>query len=310
MTSSRLYNLDTVMIDVMLKVTALPAPGSDTLASEQLVTTGGGFNVMSAAARHGLAALYAGRLGDGPFSDIAREALRGEDIEVAVEPDPTRDIGFCLVLVDDDGERTFVTSKGAELGLRPEHLESIRPQSGDFVYLSGYNLVYEETRATVTMWIEHLASDVVVAFDPGARVADIDGGALDDVLGRADWLLCNTEESFTLSRQRSIERALDALALITGRRGIVVHDGAAGCLVATRGGSPTRVDGFATTVVDTNGAGDVHNGVFLAELARGTEVIGAARRANAAAAMAIGVLGPAACPPRDEVSAWYAQFPS
>jgi sugar/nucleoside kinase (ribokinase family) len=63
------------------------------------------------------------------------------------------------------------------------------------------------------------------------------------------------------------------------------------------------VAAFETTVVDTNGAGDTHSGVFLAELARGTDVLEAAQRGNAASAVAISVLGPASCPDRDVVSA-------
>ena len=310
MKAPRLFNLDTVMIDVMLKVVALPVRGSDTPASQHLMATGGGYNVMSAATRHGLGAVYAGRLGEGLLSDLARDALRDEEIDTPIEADPLGDIGFCLVLVDDQGERTFVTSKGVELGLVAADLETLHPEAGDYVYLSGYNLVYPEIRSTVTAWVEGLAHDVVVAFDPGARVMDIEQGALRTVLSRGDWLLCNAAESLALSGESSVERAMDALLARTGRHGVVVHDGAAGCLVATRELRPVRVAGFRTEVIDTNGAGDTHNGVFLAELSQGTDVLESARRANAAAAMAISELGPATCPRRDEVSAWYAQFPS
>ena len=70
-----------------------------------------------------------------------------------------------------------------------------------------------------------------------------------------------------------------------------------------RHGQPTcAVEGFSTIVVDTNGAGDVHNGVFTAELASGHDVLAAARWANAAAAMAISRLGPATSPSREEVA--------
>ena len=64
------------------------------------------------------------------------------------------------------------------------------------------------------------------------------------------------------------------------------------------------VPGFTTTVVDTNGAGDVHNGVFVAELASGHDPLAAARWANAAAAMAISKFGPATGPRRDDVAEW------
>jgi ribokinase len=50
----------------------------------------------------------------------------------------------------------------------------------------------------------------------------------------------------------------------------------------------------------------VHNGVFLAQLVRGLDVLEAARWANAAAAMSISRLGPATCPTRVDVGEWIA----
>jgi sugar/nucleoside kinase (ribokinase family) len=76
-----------------------------------------------------------------------------------------------------------------------------------------------------------------------------------------------------------------------------------------KGEEPVPVYSFEVTVVDTNGAGDTHSGVFLAELALGTDVIESARRGNAAAAMAISVLGPASCPERDVISSMIQHSP-
>lgn len=304
MRAPRLYNLDTVMIDVSMRVDSVPRPGADAHAEEYLVAVGGGFNVMSAATRHGMAAVYVGQLGSGPFADIAKSSLRREDIKCPVVVDPLADVGFCLVLVDSRGERTFVTASGAEVSLRRIDLEGLDLRGGDYVFLSGYNVLYPHIGATVTAWLEELRSDVIVAFDPGPRVTDIEPTALHRVLARTDWLLCNGEESLALSGEGTVDRAVDALVAMTGRRGVVVHDGAAGCVVATPHQRAMRVRGFPAEVIDTNGAGDAHDGVFLAETARGTELFESARRANAAAAMAIGRLGPATSPRRDEVSAW------
>ncbi len=62
------------------------------------------------------------------------------------------------------------------------------------------------------------------------------------------------------------------------------------------------VPGFAVDAVDLNGAGDVHTGVFLAGLAARLSPVDAARRANAAAAIAVTRHGPAV-PSRVEVDA-------
>jgi len=55
--------------------------------------------------------------------------------------------------------------------------------------------------------------------------------------------------------------------------------------------------------VDSNGAGDAHAGVFIAGLAKGLKPAEAARRANAAAALAVTRWGPATSPGTAEVDA-------
>ncbi|WP_224791318.1 PfkB family carbohydrate kinase, partial [Pseudomonas fluorescens] len=52
-----------------------------------------------------------------------------------------------------------------------------------------------------------------------------------------------------------------------------------------------------------NGAGDAHAGVFVAGLAQGLAAYEAARRANAAAALAVTRWGPATAPGTAEVDA-------
>ncbi|GAA3440556.1 hypothetical protein GCM10018954_101800 [Kutzneria kofuensis] len=59
--------------------------------------------------------------------------------------------------------------------------------------------------------------------------------------------------------------------------------------------------GFPVEVVDTNGAGDAHTGAFMAALAAGLPPAKAARRANAAAAIAVTRRGPASAPTIEEV---------
>jgi sugar/nucleoside kinase (ribokinase family) len=220
-----------------------------------------------------------------------------------IEPDETHDAGFCVALIDDDGERTFITSSGAEGSLRSSDLSSLDVRGGDYVLISGYNVMYRESAEVVLGWLATLGDDVKVAFDPAIRVRDIPEANLRRVLERADWTLCNETEASSLTGEDELETSVAALGARTGRSGVVVRHGASGCTVLTKGGESVPVDGFKVTVVDTNGAGDTHSGVFLAELALGTDVIEAARRGNAASAVAISILGPASCPERDVISA-------
>lgn len=302
---ARLFCLDSVMIDVVLRVGELPARGGDVLARDQLVTTGGGFNAMSAASRQGMTTVYAGRLGVGPFSDLARSSLDFERIAAPVEPDHEHDLGTCVVLLEPDGERTFVTSQGAEATLRPRHLDTLGIRDGDVLLVSGYNVMYPELAEIVLGWISTL-DGVVVAFDPATRMVDIPAPNLAAMLSRADWLLCNRREATQLTGTSSSVEAAAKLSDQFGH-GVVVRQGGEGCVVASSSNPPVHVAHFLTQVVDLNGAGDVHNGVLLAELDRGSDLLRAAQRANAAAAMAVATLGPASGPTREELDNWLAR---
>jgi sugar/nucleoside kinase (ribokinase family) len=74
-----------------------------------------------------------------------------------------------------------------------------------------------------------------------------------------------------------------------------------------RAGQIEHVPGFKVQAVDSNGAGDAHAGVFIAGLAQGLKPVAAARRANAAAALAVTRWGPATSPGTSEVDALVAE---
>lgn len=307
--SARLFNLDTVMVDVVTMVEHLPAHGSDVRASHHVLATGGGFNVMSAAARQGMDVTYVGRLGRGAFSHLASADLASLNIDVAIAFDEVQDVGFCLVLVDATGERTFVTAPGAELNLDAESLALVVPADGDYVFVSGYNIVHPETGPAITAWLEGLGEGIVVAFDPAPRVLDIPSALLEAVLARTDWLLLNAAEAIALSGEEETGDVIEVLLTVSARRGVVVHAGERGCVVATREGHVFEAPGYEVDVRDSNGAGDTHDGVFLAALASGASPQEAATWANAASAIAVSRVGPATCPTREEITAFLAATP-
>ena len=86
--------------------------------------------------------------------------------------------------------------------------------------------------------------------------------------------------------------------------GVVVRQGPEGCLIVEDGNTVQRVGGFAVDAIDSNGAGDAHVGVFLAGLASGLGGVEAARRANAAAAIAVTRRGPTSAPTAEELDAF------
>ncbi|MEU0089621.1 PfkB family carbohydrate kinase [Kribbella sp. NPDC006257] len=304
----RLVHLGNVVVDLVLTVDALPVRGGDTIATSSTTSPGGGFNVMAAASRLGLPTLYAGPLGTGPFADKARAALLAAGIQCSLPPRPDQDTGFVVTLVDPSGERTFVTTRGAEATLTPQDLPA--PEPDDLIYLSGYSLLHDSNRAALIPWLASIPPEIPVFFDPGPLVADIPSTALEPVLRRATWLSCNATEATTLTGRTDPTAAAETLAnrpqpaAVTPVGGVVVRDGANGCVLGVRGGGVVEVAGFGVEAVDLNGAGDAHAGAFLAGIAEGKEPVEAARWANAAAALAVTRRGPATGPTRSELEAF------
>ncbi|MEU6112989.1 PfkB family carbohydrate kinase [Streptomyces sp. NPDC047117] len=302
--NTRLFLAGNVIIDLVMRVPQLPPRGGDVLASDTTQRVGGGLNVLTAARRMGLPAVYAGIHGTGPFGDRVRAALQAERIDVALPPRTDADTGFCVALVDDGGERTFATAPGAEGALTPDDTArmaaALRP--GDIVQLSGYGLAYPGTAAALADFAAALPDDVVLCLDPGPLVADIDAERLRRVLARCDWLSCNRREARLLS---DLDDAAAADAL-TGRikpgGGVLVRGDADGCWLATGTSPAVHVPGRPVRVVDSNGAGDAHTGAFLALLGQGITPLEAARAANAAAALAVTRPGPATSPTSAELA--------
>jgi sugar/nucleoside kinase (ribokinase family) len=303
---SRLLHLGNVVVDLVLTVPALPERGGDVLASGTRLAAGGGFNVLAAAARQGLPAAYAGGHGTGPFASLARAALGREGIEVLLPANRGLDTGFVVAVVEPGGERTFLTSPGAEATLTAADLRAVTPTAGDAVYLSGYGLAHPANRAALLPWLAGLPRRAAVVLDPGPLAGSVPAAALDPVLARTTWLTCNAAEAVRLTGAADPRQAARRLTRRAPAARVLVRLGADGCLLAGPGSEPVHVPGFTVTAVDTSGAGDTHTGVFLAALARGQAPVPAVRLANAAAAWSVTRPGPATGPTRAELAGFLA----
>ena len=294
--SGRLVHTGQVVVDLVMRVPHLPQPGGDVLASRKTLLPGGGFNVMAAAARSGARVVYAGSHGTGVFGDLVRAALAVEGIEVAHPAGEDDDTGVVVALVDDDGERTFVTGTGAEGALDVDRLAAVAVDETDLVYVSGYSLLHPSNHAALLAWLP-TRSGARVLFDPGPLVVDIPA----EVLSAVDLLSCNASEARKITGEADVNTAITALAKrLPQDSTVLVRDGASGCLVH-RDDQTVVTPAFPVRPVDTNGAGDTHCGVLAAELLRGTPLDVAALRANAAAALSVTRHGPATAPTRSEI---------
>ena len=299
----RVIHTAQALVDDLIDVPFLPRRGGNTVAAAHTFYAGGAVTVLAAAANSGATAVLAGSVGSGPYGDIIRTALDGVGVAISSPPVLDVDTGVCLVLIEPSAQRTFITIQGAERQISVESLASSNPAPGDYVAISGYTL-QGHTGPVLLAWLKTLPAGVRVVLDPGAAFAELDAATQATALAATTIWTSNAEEAAALTGtdDMAASAALSARYLPAGAV-VIVRDGPAGCAVAVDG-QTTVVPGFPQIPKDTNGAGDTHTGVLMAELLAGLDVVEAARRANAAGALKVIRHGLDSAPSRDEIDSF------
>ena len=305
----RVIHTGQVVIDLTLRIEAIPEPGGDVFADESSMAVGGGFNVLAAARRMGVETLYAGPLGEGPFAQVARRAL--EEIGVNhVGPVAPGDQGYCVAMTDARAERTFISTCGAETRGPVDAFDHLEVSGDDVVYLSGYSLADDASRTA----LERLAGRLTEAragctalFDVSPMVGSVPMSSLERLgaLGPV-WSLNEREAGLLADRLELRVEAGDHAGVceaLSGRLGTVLVRGGEQGSWFSDGGAACHTPSIPVTPVDTNGAGDAHSGVLAAALARGVDLTTALRWANVAGALTTTHFGPATCPSEAEIRA-------
>ncbi|MBP2410382.1 PfkB family carbohydrate kinase [Brachybacterium fresconis] len=302
---SRVLHTAQALVDVVVEVPALPPPGGNTNATSETRYAGGAATILVAAARTGARAVHGGAHGTGPNGDLVRSVLAADGVAVSAAPRPDSDTGSCLVFVEPSAQRSFVTIYGAEREITAASLATLAPEPGDLLCVSGYSL-FDPTREPLLEFLETLPDGVEVVLDPGEPFASFDREVQDRVLERTTVWTSNADEARALTGLDAPEDTPEALRRRIGSHAaVIVRDGERGCIVFHHGRG-TEIPAFPQRAVDTNGAGDTHTGVLLAERALGADWESAATRANAAAAIAVTRKGPESAPTRAEVDAFLA----
>ena len=307
--TGRVIHTGQVVIDLTLRIEAIPEPGGDVFADESAMAVGGGFNVLAAARRLSVETLYAGPLGAGPFAEAARQALKEIGVD-HIGPLAPGDQGYCVAMTDARAERTFISTCGAETRGPVDAFDHLEVAGDDVVCLSGYSLADEASRTA----LERLAGRLTEArtgctalFDVSPMVGSVPMSSLERLgaLGPI-WSLNEREAGLLADRLGLRVEAGDHAGVceaLSGRLGtVLVRAGEQGSWFSDGDGA-CHTPSIPVTPVDTNGAGDAHSGVLAAALARGVDLPSALRWANVAGALTTTRFGPATCPSEGEIRA-------
>ncbi len=314
--TGRVLHTGQVIIDIAIRVDAVPEPGGDVFGNYAGMHVGGGYNVLYASHQTGAETVYAGTMGKGSFSDIAADGLRVIGVE-HVGATVDKDLGFCVAVTDDTAERTFISTRGAETNQPLDSFDHLDVTPDDVLYITGYSLAHEDNRRSLERLAARLGPGACrTVFDVSPMIGSIPLECLESIGTLAPMWSVNEREASILCDRLGLgsfgndDGELAAAALSPHLGKVLVRVGRGGAWFAEGDADEKAIHVPTITVdpIDTNGAGDAHSGVLCGALALGESLTTALRWANVAGALSTTVMGPATCPPiskiKDLVSAF------
>ena len=254
-----------LVIDVVLAPERALEHGTDVPGRVRLVQGGSAATTARWLGRLGARSSMIAAVGRDPAGRALVETLRSDGVTARVVRVPGARTGRIGVLVSPDGERSFVTDRGAALELRAADLKAAWFARADAVHLPVYSLLDEPLSIAARRAIElSRAARAVISIDlasigpllaRGRRAART---LLDEIA--PDLLFATASEAEGLLGRYAVEGLLEVAPIA------IVKRGSKGATVLAREGESNLRFEVATehiNATDTTGAGDAFDAGFL-----------------------------------------------
>ena len=287
--SAKALFIGAACIDIIIYLESLPKTEESIHPRRQTMSLGGcACNAARAASLICDSVTFACPVGTGVFGEMTERELLKRGLSVNIRTD--KENGCCYCLVEDGGERTFISVHGAEYSFDREWMREFDRTKYDFVYISGLE-IEEPTGENLIDYLYEFP-DRKVIYCPGIRGA---------VLKEKNERLMKLKPVLHLSRKevcmmaerlcsRQFDNYQEAARVLQDRTDetVVVTLGNEGAYAVSKN-FKYHVPVVETEVVNTIGAGDTHVGVLIGSLCNGLSWLEALECANKWAARSVSV---------------------
>lgn len=275
--------LGNAIVDVVLNIHALPKTGDDIYCQKQTVNIGGcAYNVATILNHFGVDHDLVVPIGEGSYASMIKQELLSQGYKLHIEENG-QDNGYCLCLVEDHGERTFITIPGIEGDYRKEWLSSLQGKDYDHIYISGYEMEGRSGKI-ISEWLQTQQIHNLY-FAPGPRITFIEKETMDALFKLHPILHINQSEALSFTQEQDLGTAVRKLYDLTQNE-LFITLGEAGVLYFD-GENQIITPAPKTTVINTIGAGDSHLGALIALRSLGYETRKCCEIANHIAAKVV-----------------------
>lgn len=293
-TKNNVLLLGGIVEDRNFEVERYPEPGQDTTITKSSNKLGGCcLNIAITLNNLGSLPYIVSMLGDDEAGKKIEQYVKSWSLPTScIDFVQDKETGYCLNIIDKNGERTFFTHQGCETIYTSAMLPIDLPEKTGFAYITGYYLLNRQTATDVLLLVEKLRqSECQILFDPGPLVGNMDSSQLRKMISHTDWMVPNSAELDIIQQKLNLKMETIAWLQAEGCQNIVVKKGDQGVDVYSDSESFSSA-GFRVKAVDTTGAGDSFAGGLIHGLASGDNLRTAINLACACGAFTTTIEGP------------------
>jgi len=273
--------------DFVVTTLNLPNPGETLLGNEINLHPGGkGANQVVATARANAKATFIAKVGKDDFGQKAIEGYKTDNINVDhIIIDPLHPSGIAVILVEEStGQNSIVVVGGANNFLSIEDIKN----SESVIAAADTLLLQLEIPLDVVEFTLRIANKyrvkTILNPAPAKKLSD-------NLLRMVDIITPNESETKVLTgiEPNTEENMIAAASLLLNKvnEAVIITLGDRGVYFCAVNGDRGLIPSTKVEAVDTTAAGDVFNGYLAALLAGGSDLRGAIRCANKAAAISV-----------------------
>lgn len=265
-------------------------------AGKSMVKACGGSaaNTMIALSQFGAKGFLSCRVANDKSGSLFLNDLKAHGIDTNLEQHllEAGTTGKCLVMIDEEKDRTMMTHLGATFDFSTAEIKEEAIISSDTIYIEGYLVASESAREAAIKACQIAKANQVktsLTLSDLNMVKFFKEGLIEMMGEKLDILFCNEAEAKYFCNETDERKIRDALKpyaktfiMTKGEKGALLYDGNILHTIA----------GKKVNVVDTLGAGDMFAGAYLYALSQQKSLIEAATFANQAAAKIVTHFGP------------------
>lgn len=253
--------------------------GKDLSKAKEFTKKAGGApaNVSCAISKLGGKSVFIGCVGDDPFGTFLLRILKKGNVDISLAQKSDTFTTLAFVSLDEDGERDFVFSRGADRELAYDASHNSKFEGNILHFGAATALLGGPLEEAYSKYLfDGLTKNAFISFDPNYRVdlwknkVDIFKRKCQSFIEKSHLCKFSLEEAQLLSGKNEVKEACTALHQM-GTEIIVVTLGSEGTWLSTKKFQKT-IPSIKVTPVDTTGAGDAFIGCLLQQIAKHSSI--------------------------------------